>query len=81
MSLRLSALLLLIASAPKKWAKWSTRIAGVYALVVLTLILALSVLPINEFAPSVGMPSWGFALTLAGATGLLIAGMRPGAGR
>lgn len=53
------------------WALWSGRVAASYAIATLVLLLVLSVAPVNEFAPSVGSPSWGFALIVAGALALL----------
>lgn len=51
-------------------------IASAYVLAVLGLVLVLSLAPLNGFASAVGLPSWGFALTLAGALALGGEGLR-----
>ncbi|HLB26658.1 MAG TPA: hypothetical protein VJN32_03340 [Dehalococcoidia bacterium] len=51
-------------------------VAGAYCLALLTFILLLSITPINDFSRVVGAPSWGFWLTLSGALGLAMLGVR-----
>jgi len=54
----------------------ASLVAGAYSLALLTFILLLSVTPINDFSRVVGAPSWGFWLTLSGALGLALLGVR-----
>lgn len=42
-------------------------LAALYILSMLSVLLFLSVVPVNRLADAVGSPSWGFGLTLAGA--------------
>ena len=44
---------------------------GLYVVGMLTLVLFLSLVPLNDFESAVGPPSWGFGVTLGG--GLLLA--------
>jgi len=50
--------------------------AAAYGLLVLLTLLALSVLPLNEFEDVVGLPAHGLGLTVAGALTLAWCGLR-----
>lgn len=50
---------------------WALVIGAAYILVMLALLLFLSLAPLTPFELAVGMPRWGFALSLTG--GLLLA--------
>lgn len=45
---------------------WAMLIGAGYGQGILGLLLFLSLVPANDFERGVGLPSWGFALTLAG---------------
>jgi hypothetical protein len=50
--------------------------SGAYALALLALLLLLSLAPLNDFASTVGLPSWGFALSTASGAVLVWLGLR-----
>ncbi len=63
-----------IFSAPlRRISGCALAVAAAYVILVLALLLALSVVPVNEFATVVGFPKYGFGLTASGA--LLLASL------
>jgi hypothetical protein len=48
--------------------------AGGYAALLLGALLFLSVVPVNDFASAVGLPTWGFGLSAASAVVLMLVG-------
>ncbi|MEX1253288.1 MAG: hypothetical protein WEE64_02995 [Dehalococcoidia bacterium] len=55
---------------------WALLVSGAYALAILGLLLLLSLAPLNDFQSSVGLPSWGFALSAASGALLVWLGRR-----
>ena len=55
---------------------WALLDSGGYALAVLALLLFLSLAPLNDFASTVGLPSWGFALSVTSGALLMWLGRR-----
>jgi hypothetical protein len=51
-------------------------VAGAYVAIVLSAVLLLSQVPVNDFERVVGVPSWGYALMAAGAAAFIAAGTR-----
>lgn len=60
----------------RRAAAWALIGAAAYILAMQALLLFLSLVPVNDFAPSVGLPRPGFALTAAGAAVLAWLGRR-----
>lgn len=55
------------AGALHRAASVALLLAAIYILSMLSALSVLSVIPSNQFADVVGLPSWGFGLTLSGA--------------
>jgi len=60
----------------RRVAGWALIGAAAYILAMQALLLFLSLVPVNDFASSVGLPRWGFALSAAGAAALAWLGRR-----
>lgn len=52
---------------PPRIVAWAVVACAAYILVVLSLLLVLSLFPLNDFESAVGLPTWGFGVTLGGA--------------
>lgn len=65
-----------IARSDRAVAGWALVIGGAYALLLIGFLLAMSVVPFNDFAGAVGTPTWGYATTALAALGLVWCGRR-----
>lgn len=79
-ALAINGALLYLLSSFAGWLRYAAGVALLlaagYIVAMLFALLFLSVVPVNQFADVVGLPSWGFGLTLAGALLLGLLGQK-----
>ncbi len=79
-ALAINGALLYLLSSFAGWLRYAAGVALLlaagYIVAILFALLFLSVVPVSQFADVVGLPSWGFGLTISGALLLGLLGQR-----